>query len=146
MSDEMYRDDALPIPAEDWEQANTPVGGAFDGQSPAGGIFVVPIGIQTVREVPALAGSSGILAASATGGVGQVFPLVSSDPHRRSIIIGGISGSPRICSSREVAASGGGVPVPAGANPTEFRAAGEMFVYFPTATDVVGFFCMLDQD
>lgn len=138
-------DDTDPIPAEAWEQ-ETPVGGSYDGRSPATGIYVVPVGIGTVREVPTLAGTSGMLQASAAGGLLQVFALMSSDPHRRAIHLGGISGTPRVATAREIATTGGGLPIATGATPARLQYAGELYVVFPTATDAIGFLVELDQD
>lgn len=130
-----------PIPAPDWEQQG-PIGGAFDGQSPAVALNVNVVGNPTMREMPALMGSSGSLAPGAIG----AYPLLSADPHRRAVTIGGISGTPRISTHRATAEAGGGCPVPAGANAIRIQYAGELFVYFPTVTDSVGFLCEIDPD
>lgn len=137
--------DAEPIPAEDWQQQG-PVGGAYDGHSPELAVNVVAVGITTVREVPTLASASGTVLASASGSTGQVAQLVSYSPQRRRITIGAVSGSPRLCSNKAQAEAGQGLPIPTGANPICLPYAGELWVYFPTNTDGVGFFAELDQD
>lgn len=134
--------DLAPIPAEDWEQLG-PIAGAIDGSSPQLALNVVVAGTSIVRESPALMGSSGTVR---SGGTGFVTGLLSADPHRRAVTVGGIAGTPLVSTHRAIAESGGGCPVPTGANAIRLQYAGELYVYFPTATDAIGFLCEIDPD
>lgn len=104
-----------------------PVGGEVNGETPRMVVPVLPTGIVTVREVPALRAQSGAVALAAGS-----FHRIGEDPHRRRITIrcnDAVAPAPAtfrylvVATSIEAAQSGFGLELTPGTSVELFTAA-----------------------
>lgn len=104
------------VPSAVWEQ-DVPTGGADDaGQLPGAAVATVPIGVQTVREVPTLRHTSGAVDLTTTG---QPYRLGRVAQRRRLVLsVAPASATPDayvVAGDNEQQAAGGfGLRIPAG--------------------------------
>lgn len=105
------------IPSDVWEQ-DVPVGGADSaGQLPPAAIATVPVGVQTVREVPALAHSTGAFALTDGGPALRLGRVVQRRRLVLSVSVDAATPDAYVVAgdNQQQAASGVGLRIPQGA-------------------------------
>jgi hypothetical protein len=134
----------MSVTSDVWEQ-DVPIGGAdTTGELPAAAIAAVPVGVATVREVPALRHTSGAYAIPP----GTAVRVLGRVPQRRAWYVSADAGPLVLGDTEQQAVSGQGYWLHAPTAPhAPFRSAAEVWIANHHATDVVtvSFWAELDQ-
>lgn len=126
-------------------EQDVPVGGVFDGVQPRAAIATLPVGISTVREVPALRVAAGWFPLTQTGSAQRI----GKDPRRRTLHLAAdpsatVGALVVIATTQQEAQDGYGYRLTAGSRLTISTA--DQLWFRPVAADIgISFLMEIDQ-